>query len=998
MMALVNLNSNNNVLQREKDKENERSEFLNNNKSKNFNSISGSKKDGKNDQNVGKQLQYVENQNHKNKKEKNFIRRKQKANNINIQRSPAATSKPQNVKNVETKMYENKDYRTSKHNNNNGNANSYHYQYDRNHLYSLGMQMQVGNQRSSPNRLLTPPSYRNMNLSPSTTESSSRINGNNNYDLSNFAQYPMLSSNDSQWFSDNQQKNHHRYSSQHYFDNNNWNQQYNWNSYSNHNQNYSYFNSSYEGHQHKTWRSSNSYSSNRSYRSPSSSPRPDAASSPLVRVEINQDVKRTSSPSPSSIHSQSSCLRRSLSKSSLNDRSSRASVNSSPDNISSELEYDSDSSKSCISSAKIKHKEWKNYNKKKSYKKYPIVYESRSAPDMSHFNEYRASSEYAQNSNRSTNYSENSSSCSNLNNINHNNTRSNTFYQQQQGFYGNQQLSINNWVSTLAGNMNNNLISNSLPQVVQMFSQDFPYESVNNGKNNSLDCNMNQKQYQKKEKSSGKELVSADSSIINSTTILNSSVPPAEPNNNYMMCPNPYIPFQQNVLQSRTKHVMNHVHKFNSATNNNNNNNKVQVPSPASVTPSIITPLSNVTPESFSYKSSLPFVKDAPKDLLNNSKWDSLSKDIWEKFMANQQSEAMYTKKINLWKFLYLNIKSQFPQYGLYMVGSTIAGFGTDSSDVDMCLVSKESPSCVDLRANAVFILSNIQSFLRNFPVFEEFHLIQARVPILRFHDIEHKIEVDLNYNNSVGIRNTHLLHCYAELDWRLRPLVLIVKLWAQFNNINDARNSTLSSYSLVLMVIHFLQCGTVPAVLPCLQKLFPDTFSANRDFTQINMNETFELEKSQNTETLGELFINFLAYYSKFDYSRYAISVRTASCLLIDHCRSARSPKNDMHQWKVLCIEEPFDLTNTARSVYDPEVFERIKVTFHSSWKLLSQNNRLDSVLSTPLFTPFYQQLHQSTEMPNIPIIITSPQTSNNRTNISQSQKKEAIELKDNH
>lgn len=88
-----------------------------------------------------------------------------------------------------------------------------------------------------------------------------------------------------------------------------------------------------------------------------------------------------------------------------------------------------------------------------------------------------------------------------------------------------------------------------------------------------------------------------------------------------------------------------------------------------------------------------------------------------------------------------------------------------------------------------------------------ETELILAKVPILKFKDKETGFEIDLNCNNAVGIRNTRLLHCYARLDWRIRPLVIMVKLWAQANNINDAKNMTVSSYSWVLMVIHFLQC-----------------------------------------------------------------------------------------------------------------------------------------------------------------------------------------------
>ncbi len=71
-------------------------------------------------------------------------------------------------------------------------------------------------------------------------------------------------------------------------------------------------------------------------------------------------------------------------------------------------------------------------------------------------------------------------------------------------------------------------------------------------------------------------------------------------------------------------------------------------------------------------------------------------------------------------------------------------------------------------------------------------------------------VEVDLNINNPVGIRNTHLLNAYARLDWRVAPLVLFIKHWARMQNINDASQGTISSYSLVLMIIHYLQCKLI--------------------------------------------------------------------------------------------------------------------------------------------------------------------------------------------
>lgn len=44
----------------------------------------------------------------------------------------------------------------------------------------------------------------------------------------------------------------------------------------------------------------------------------------------------------------------------------------------------------------------------------------------------------------------------------------------------------------------------------------------------------------------------------------------------------------------------------------------------------------------------------------------------------------------------------------------------------------------------------------------DQLELIKAKVPILKFRDYIRNLEVDLNCNNSVGIRNTHLLYCYS--------------------------------------------------------------------------------------------------------------------------------------------------------------------------------------------------------------------------------------------
>jgi hypothetical protein len=78
---------------------------------------------------------------------------------------------------------------------------------------------------------------------------------------------------------------------------------------------------------------------------------------------------------------------------------------------------------------------------------------------------------------------------------------------------------------------------------------------------------------------------------------------------------------------------------------------------------------------------------------------------------------------------------------------------------------------------------------------------------------------------------------------------------------------------------------------------------------------------------------------------------------LPIEECKSARSLKNDPNHWQTLCIEEPFDLTNTARSAYDGEVFRKIKDVFFGSWYRLKETRNLETVFHDPLFTQQQQQ-----------------------------------------
>lgn len=42
---------------------------------------------------------------------------------------------------------------------------------------------------------------------------------------------------------------------------------------------------------------------------------------------------------------------------------------------------------------------------------------------------------------------------------------------------------------------------------------------------------------------------------------------------------------------------------------------------------------------------------------LSGSMWDTLSQNMWSKFLDSQQTEETFKKKMKLWRYLYVSIK-----------------------------------------------------------------------------------------------------------------------------------------------------------------------------------------------------------------------------------------------------------------------------------------------------------------------------------------------------
>ena len=146
-----------------------------------------------------------------------------------------------------------------------------------------------------------------------------------------------------------------------------------------------------------------------------------------------------------------------------------------------------------------------------------------------------------------------------------------------------------------------------------------------------------------------------------------------------------------------------------------------------------------------------------------------------------------------------------------------------------------------------------------------------------------------------------------------------------------------------MLMVIHFLQAGCSPPVLPVLHKDFPELVknsSKSEVIDQLTGEIPLQIQsyKSTNKQSLGELLVGFFRYYSAFQWVE-TISVRTGSTEPTNmYSRVWRGPK--------IRIEDPTDGGNVTRAVFDENEARRIKQSFKSASKNLNRNSSLESIL----------------------------------------------------
>lgn len=131
------------------------------------------------------------------------------------------------------------------------------------------------------------------------------------------------------------------------------------------------------------------------------------------------------------------------------------------------------------------------------------------------------------------------------------------------------------------------------------------------------------------------------------------------------------------------------------------------------------------------------------------------------------------------------------------------------------------------------------------------------------------------------GVYMAELIYTMGEIDWRFRPLVTTVRLWAESSGLTRSLKPGpyITNFTLALLVVFFFQRVT-PAILPTLDEMIKLARPQDRrrafdvDCTFLRDPQVFAERAQSNTQSLEELLVGFLQFVEAFPFEEYGLSV----------------------------------------------------------------------------------------------------------------------------
>ena len=321
---------------------------------------------------------------------------------------------------------------------------------------------------------------------------------------------------------------------------------------------------------------------------------------------------------------------------------------------------------------------------------------------------------------------------------------------------------------------------------------------------------------------------------------------------------------------------------------------------------------------------------------------DKLSLILNNLAKENSMSERLYNKRLEIVDELNCMLKKNdnFKNMSVRLFGSSINGFALKSSDVNLELMTSDDTRREFLAKDLANVSDQIDKLRQHFiHIWNEFNL---KIPKVHFTDKSSQLSCELTIYCERNYRSSQLLHYYSLVDERVKVLVIALRKWAKIYDFDDQENGTWPPHSFAILVIHYLQ-RCVPPVLPCFHEIWslnssnvansesegsPNKVEENdiEDFPDVK--PIISSWKSQNNESVGELWLGMLRYYSVcFDLENDVVSIRN----------TGRPDTHKTKHWgsRVLAIEDPCRPSmNLSRSIPNMNIYNTFIQQFRYTYR----------------------------------------------------------------
>ena len=259
-------------------------------------------------------------------------------------------------------------------------------------------------------------------------------------------------------------------------------------------------------------------------------------------------------------------------------------------------------------------------------------------------------------------------------------------------------------------------------------------------------------------------------------------------------------------------------------------------------------------------------------------------------------------------------IRVMWPQAEVQVFGSYCTALYLPTSDIDLVVFGHW----------AKIPLFTLEEQLKRHDIAVEGSVLvldKTSVPIIKFIDKRTEVKVDISFNQESGVHSVPVLNQFVHQYPALPKLVLVLKQFLTQRQLNEVYYGGISSYSVILLLVSFLQ-------------LHP------------------RIAANDSSANLGVLLIEFFELYGRhFNYMKTAISVQDGGSYFPKETLLQDSEFSDN---ALLYISDPINpKENASRGCYG---MWQVKQAFDSAYQRLHSNvisrenpiPRTESLLST--------------------------------------------------